>query len=152
MTGTIRAALAPDLSVKNFTDLQQMTSKTLQPPTTRQNRAMNEPSCSQFVCMWSADQRAKTPSVVHQQLFLINPGDPGLLAASPQHVLLCLHTLISLVSVQNVPRNGDLWINVPLSPILYLLIPLSQKPEILLESVREIRGSESAYSWTNTLS
>lgn len=56
--------------------------------------------------MWSGDQSAQTLSVVHQQLFLINPGDPGLLAASPQHVLLCLHTLISLVSVQNVPRTG----------------------------------------------
>lgn len=56
-------------------------------------------------CMWSADQSTQTLSVVHQQLFLINPGDPSLLAASPQHVLLCLHTLISLVSVQNVPRT-----------------------------------------------
>lgn len=63
-------------------------------------RTTHEPSC-----MWSADQSAQTLSVVHQQLLLINPGDPGLLAASPQHVSLCLHTLISLVSVQNVPRT-----------------------------------------------
>lgn len=97
----------PDLSLKNFIDPPETTTNPLKaspPATIGRNRAPNEPSCSQFVCMWSADQRAQTPSVVHQQLFLINPGDPGLLATSPQLVLLCLHTLISSVSVQNVPR------------------------------------------------
>lgn len=86
------------------------------------------------------DCRSERPDTECGPSALINPGDPGLLASSPQHSPLCLHTLISLVSVQ---RTG---ISQSVHLILYLPIAPSQKPEILLESAREIRGSESANS------
>lgn len=89
-------------------------------PTVSHNRARHEPGRSGQIRhrVWSAGQ-----------LFPINPGDPGLLAASPQHVSLCLHTLISFVSVQECPEDGDLCINVPLSPILYPPPSLSHKSQ-----------------------
>lgn len=67
----------------------------------------NKPSFSPFSWMWCEHQRVHTPSVVHQQLVLINPGDLSLLAGGSQRVSLCLHTLISLVSVQNVLRMAS---------------------------------------------
>ncbi|TNN58913.1 hypothetical protein EYF80_030826 [Liparis tanakae] len=109
-------------------------------------------SRSRSVGTGSADQSGRTPSVVRRQLLLINPGDPGLLAASPQHVPPCLHTLISFVSVQNVPRTVISESMRPPVPSFILPVPPSQKREILLESVREIRGSESANSRANRLS
>lgn len=83
----------------------------------------------EWSCMQTADQTALTLSVVHQHLFLINPGDPGLLAASPQHFQLCLHTLISLVSVQNVPR-------MVISPSMCLSVPSFIFPSLCHKSQR----------------
>lgn len=85
--------------------LEQAFSEPPQPRTVHQKCATHETSCLQLICMGSADQITQTLSVVHQQVFLINPRDPSLLVAYPQHVSLCLHTLISLVRVQNVPRT-----------------------------------------------
>lgn len=108
MTDTIKAAKTPVLSVQNFVDTPETTTDALRASPTTRNQSEQSDTWAKlvrFVCLCSADQSAPTLSVVHQQLFLINPGAPRLLPASPQHVSLCLHTLISLVSVQNVPRT-----------------------------------------------